>query len=130
MAIVVLRQLSLEVVLLKGVLTIHHIAAAGVASGAIGGKHLGTIGYITSEGGNRCRDQQNQSGSERKQSTHQRQQSTERIVFAARSRDGSLLQFVISVVAPSPPGDAQAAIADQARATPNPTQRKATNRLP
>ena len=69
-AVVVLGQVGLEIVLLEGVLTVHNIAAAGMAGSAVGREHLGAIRNITSECGERSRDQDDHSCNNRQKGTH------------------------------------------------------------
>ena len=65
MAVVVVGEISLEIVLLERALTVHDVAASDMASRAIRRKHLLTMGHICS--GNHCRREQcDQSGQREK----------------------------------------------------------------
>ena len=61
MAVVVVGEISLEIVLLERALTIHNVATPDMAGRAIGRKHLLTVSHICS-GNHGRRKQRDQSG--------------------------------------------------------------------
>ena len=70
MAVVVVGEISLEIVLLECALTINYLATPDVAGRSIGRKHLLTMGHICS-GNHGRREQRDQSGQrERKKVTY------------------------------------------------------------
>ena len=71
MAVVVVGEISLEIVLLERALTIHNVATPDMAGRAIGRKHLLTVSHICS-GNHGRRKQRDQSGQrKRKKVTHE-----------------------------------------------------------
>ena len=71
MAVVVVGEISLEIVLLERALNVHNVATPEMAGRAIGRKHLLTTGHVCS-GNHGRRKQRDQSGKrERKKVTHE-----------------------------------------------------------